>query len=116
MRANEASEFLVPQYACLYKKGYIQTTLANSTGFSNYENRDLRNDALKFNYDSYESDFNMKSEISYQVNSSNNFIFGGTGRIIKFKNIKKFAEPVNSFSIVHFLVFSSLPLMQSPAN
>lgn len=70
----------------LFKKGYIQTTLANSTAFTNIENHDLRTDALKFYYDSYESDFNIKSEVFYQINSKNNLIFGGGARYIKFKN------------------------------
>lgn len=84
----------------LFKKGFIQTTIENSTGYSNYENRDLRNDALKFNYDSYESDFNIKSEISYQVNSRNNFIFGGTGRMIKFKNMTFFNADTTAFGYI----------------
>jgi Carboxypeptidase regulatory-like domain/TonB-dependent Receptor Plug Domain len=70
----------------LFKKGYVQTVLANSTGFTNYENHDLQTDELRFYYDSYESDFNLKSEVFYQINSMNNIIVGGTARYIKFKN------------------------------
>jgi hypothetical protein len=70
----------------LFRKGYVQTVLSNSSGFTYYENHDLRTDALKFYYDSYESDFNLKSEMLYQLNSANNIIIGASGRYIKFKN------------------------------
>src|ERR1041384_6890261 len=84
----------------LFKKGFVRTTIANSTQFSNYEYRDLRNDRLKFNYDSYESDFNIKSEISYQFNSSNNFIFGATARLIKFKNMTFYNADTSAFGYI----------------
>ncbi|KXK54754.1 MAG: TonB-dependent receptor plug [Chlorobi bacterium OLB5] len=60
----------------LFKKGYWQTVLANSSAFLNYTNYDLRTDELVFKYDSYESDFNFKSEMFYQINNSNNLIIG----------------------------------------
>lgn len=70
----------------LFKKGYVQTVLANSSGFTNYENRDLRTDEMRFYYDSYESDFNLRSEAFLQINGKNNIIIGGSARYIKFKN------------------------------
>lgn len=70
----------------LFKKGYLQTTLANSSNFYYYVNNDLRTDELIFDYDSYESDFNFKSELFYQINKNNNLIVGGAGRYIKFMN------------------------------
>ena len=70
----------------LFKKGYVQTVLANSSGFTNLENRDLRTDEMKFYYDSYESDFNLKSEVFYRLNRTNNIIIGGMARLVKFKN------------------------------
>lgn len=69
----------------LFKKGYVQTVLANSTAFLNYNNHDLRTDELKFNYNSYESDFNFRSEVFYQLSKTNNIIFGGSARYIKIK-------------------------------
>ncbi|HWA06977.1 MAG TPA: TonB-dependent receptor, partial [Ignavibacteria bacterium] len=56
----------------LFKKGYWQTVLANSTAFLDYTNNDIVTDSLRFRYNSYESDFNLKTELFYQLNSSNN--------------------------------------------
>ncbi len=70
----------------LFKKGYLETTLSNSSNFYYYVNNDLRTDELIFDYDSYESDFNFKSELFYQINKNNNLIIGGAGRYIKFMN------------------------------
>jgi hypothetical protein len=70
----------------LFKKGYIQTVLSNSSSFFKYDDYDIRNDGLKFDYNSYESDFNFNSKIYYQINRSNNIIFGLGGHYIKFKN------------------------------
>ena len=70
----------------LIKHGYIQTIVANSSGFTLLSNRDIRNDALKFNYDSYESDFNARSEIFYQLGAKSSISAGIGGRYIKFKN------------------------------
>jgi len=81
----------------LFKKGYVQTIAANSSAFTNIENRDLRTDAMKFYYDSYESDFNFKSEVFYQINSHNNLIFGGGARYIKFKNNTFFNSDTTAF-------------------
>ncbi len=81
----------------LFKKGYVKTILANSSAFTNIENRDLRTDAMKFYYDSYESDFNFKTEIFYQLNSSNNLILGGGARYIKFKNKTFFNADTTAF-------------------
>lgn len=81
----------------LFKKGYVQTVLANSTSFSNIENHDLRTDAMKFYYDSYETDLNLKSEVFYQINSSNNIIIGGSGRYIKVKNETFYVADTTAF-------------------
>jgi Carboxypeptidase regulatory-like domain/TonB-dependent Receptor Plug Domain len=70
----------------LFKNGYVQTVLANSSNFYKYVNYDIKTDELIFDYNSYESDFNMRSEAFYQLNRSNNIIFGAGGRFIKFKN------------------------------
>ncbi len=70
----------------LFRKGYIQTVLANSSNFYKYDNYDIKTDDLIFDYNSYESDFNLRSEVFYQINSNNNIIFGAGGRLIKFKN------------------------------
>lgn len=84
----------------LFRKGYIQTVAANSTAFTDIENRDLRTDAMKFYYKSTESDFNVKSEVFYQVNSNNNIIFGGGARYIKFKYENYFNSDTTSFGYV----------------
>jgi hypothetical protein len=70
----------------LFKKGYLQTVLSNSTSFYKYDDHDINTDALKFDYNSYESDFNLKSELYYQINKSNNLIIGAGVDYIKFKN------------------------------
>jgi hypothetical protein len=70
----------------LFKNGYVQTVLANSSNFYKYVNNDIKTDELIFDYNSYESDFNLRSELFYQLNRSNNIIFGTGGRFIKFKN------------------------------
>lgn len=69
----------------LFKKGYVQTVLANSTGYTDIENHDLRTDAMKFYYNSFETDYNIKSEVFYQLNSTNNLIFGGGARYVRFR-------------------------------
>jgi hypothetical protein len=70
----------------LFRNGYVQTVLANSSNFYKYDNYDLKTDELIFDYNSYESDFNLKSEVFYQLNRSNNIIFGGGAKFIQFKN------------------------------
>lgn len=70
----------------LFRKGYVQSVFSNSTSFTNIQNYDLRTDDLKFYYDSYESEFNFKSEIFYQINSANNIITGGSAKYVTFKN------------------------------
>jgi hypothetical protein len=81
----------------LFKKGFWQTVLANSSAFLNYTNYDLRTDELVFKYDSYESDFNLKSEVFYQLNKSNNIIIGATARYIKFSNETFYAADTTAF-------------------
>lgn len=81
----------------LFKKGYWQNVLGNSTAFLNYTNYDLRTDILKFKYDSYESDFNFKSELFYQLNTKNNLIVGVSGRYIKFKNETYYQADTTNF-------------------
>jgi hypothetical protein len=81
----------------LFKKGYWQNVLGNSTAFLNYTNSDLRTDILKFKYNSYESDFNFKSELFYQLNKSNNLIVGVSGRYIKFKNETYYQADTTNF-------------------
>jgi hypothetical protein len=70
----------------LYKKGYILTSLANSSAYYYYTNNDIKTDELIFDYSSHESDFNLKSEILYQLSKSSNITLGGGARYIKFKN------------------------------
>lgn len=70
----------------LYKKGYILTSLANSSAYYYYTNNDIKTDELIFDYSSHESDFNLKSEILYQLSKSSNISLGGGLRYIKFKN------------------------------
>lgn len=84
----------------LFKKGYVQTVAANSTAYTNIENRDLRTDAMKFYYDSFESDFNAKTELFYQLNSTNNIIFGGGARYIKFNYNNYFNSDTTSFGYI----------------
>lgn len=84
----------------LFKKGYLQIIAANSTAYTNIENRDLRTDAMKFYYDSFESDFNTRAEVFYQINKSNNLIFGGGGRYIKFNYENYFNSDTTSFGYV----------------
>lgn len=81
----------------LFKKGYWQTVLANSSAFLDYTNYDIRTEALKFRYNSYESDFNLKSEVFYQLNRSNNLILGASGRYIKFKNETFYVADTTAF-------------------
>lgn len=70
----------------LYKKGYWQTVAANSTSYAFYTNNDLRTDELKFRYKNFQTDYNFKTELFYQLNSSGNIIAGISGHIIKFRN------------------------------
>jgi len=70
----------------LFRHGYIQTVVANSTDYTFYQENDIRTDVLKFNYDSYESDFNAKSEMLYQLDQKSSIMLGVTGRYILFKN------------------------------
>ncbi len=81
----------------LFRKGYWQNVLGNSTAFLNYTNYDLVTDLLKFKYNSYESDFNFKSELFYQLNTSNNLIVGLSGRYIKFKNETYYQADTTNF-------------------
>ncbi|MBL8015966.1 MAG: TonB-dependent receptor [Ignavibacteria bacterium] len=81
----------------LFKKGYWQSVLANSSAFLDYTNYDIRTEALKFRYNSYESDFNLKSEVFYQLNKSNNLILGASGRYIKFKNETFYVADTTAF-------------------
>jgi hypothetical protein len=55
---------------------------------------------MKFYFDSYESDFNVKSEVFYQINSANNLILGGGARYIKFKNNTFYNEDTTAFGDV----------------
>jgi len=81
----------------LFKKGYVQTVLSNSSAFLEYTNNDIRTDQLKFKYNSYESDFNFKSEVFYQLNKTNNVILGGSARYIKFKNETFYVADTTAF-------------------
>lgn len=81
----------------LFKKGYVQTVLANSSAFLDYTNNDIRTDQLKFKYNSYESDYNIKSEVFYQLNKTNNVILGGSARYIKFKNETFYVADTTAF-------------------
>ena len=62
-----------------------------------YDNHDLRTDELKFKYNSYESDFNFKTEVFYQLSKTNNIILGGSARYIKFKNETFYIADTTSF-------------------
>lgn len=81
----------------LFSKGYWQSVLANSTAFLDYTINDLRTNILKFKYNSYESDFNFKTEVFYQLNKTNNIIIGGSARYIKFKNETFYVEDTTAF-------------------
>lgn len=70
----------------LFKKGYVQTVLSNSSNFYDYVNYDIKTNELVFDYDSYESEFIFRLEVFYQVNTNNNIIFGAAGKYIKFMN------------------------------
>lgn len=84
----------------LFKQGYLQTSIANSTAFVYIENLDIKTDKMKFFYDSFETDFNLRSEIFYQLNSQNNLILGAGGKFIKFKYHNYFNEDTTSFGYV----------------
>ncbi|MCC7159314.1 MAG: TonB-dependent receptor [Ignavibacteria bacterium] len=84
----------------LFRKGYVQTVLSNSTAFNDIENRDLRTDEMKFHYNSFETDFNLKSEVFYQINNSNNIIIGASGRFIKFRNETFYVEDTTAFGYI----------------
>lgn len=71
----------------LFKKGYLQTTLANSSNYYYYILNDIKNNEVRFDYSSYESDFNLNTEILYQLSSNSNITIGVGGRYIKFKNV-----------------------------
>lgn len=70
----------------LYKNGFIQSVFSNSSNFYKYDNRDFKTDSLIFDNNSYESEFNLKSEIFYQINQKNNIIAGGSFKYTFFKN------------------------------
>ncbi len=70
----------------LFRSGYVQTVLSNSSNFYYYINNDIKTNELIFDYDSYESDFNLKSEVFYQLNRNSSLIFGAGARAVKFKN------------------------------
>ncbi|MBZ0204145.1 MAG: TonB-dependent receptor [Ignavibacteria bacterium] len=84
----------------LFRKGYVQTVFSNSTAFNDIENRDLRTDEMKFHYNSFETDFNLKSEVFYQINNSNNIIIGASGRFIKFRNETFYVEDTTAFGYI----------------
>jgi hypothetical protein len=81
----------------LFKKGYIQTVFSNSSSFYYYDNYDLTTDSLIFDYDSYESEFTLRSEINYRLSPANNFIFGASGKFVKFKNKTYIAADTSYF-------------------
>jgi hypothetical protein len=90
----------------LYSKGYILTSLANSSAYYYYTNSDIKTNELIFDYSSHESDFNLKSEILYQLNKSSNITLGGGLRYIKFKNdlyvradTTAFGDPLPSLNV-----------------
>jgi len=70
----------------LFKKGFIQTTFANSSNYYYYLLTDITTNAVVFDYDSYESDFNLNTEIFYQLSRNSSITLGGGGRYIRFKN------------------------------
>lgn len=84
----------------LFKKGYLQLTAANSSGWTYIENRNLNTDEMKFNYDSYESDFNAKAEIFWQMNSSNNLIFGIGGKTVDSKTKTFYVADTSAFGYI----------------
>jgi hypothetical protein len=84
----------------LFKKGYLQTVLANSSSFTFYDNLDIRTDKLKFRFDSYESDFNFKSELFYQLSKQSNIMIGAGARYIKFKNELFYNQDTTAFGYV----------------
>src|SRR5206468_12584296 len=70
----------------LFKNAYLQTIFSNSIGDNHITNRDLRTDSLKFSDDSFESEFTLKSEFFYQLDTRNNLSIGLSGKYIKYKN------------------------------
>jgi hypothetical protein len=84
----------------LIHRGYIQTIVANSSGFTDITNHDIRTEALKFAYNSYESDFNARTEIFYQLSSKSNLSFGIGGRYVKFKNETFFNADTTAFGYI----------------
>jgi hypothetical protein len=71
----------------LFKKGYIRTSLANSSSYYYYILNDLKTNEVIFDYNSHESDFNLKTEVLYRLSRNSNIIFGAGGRYIRFKNL-----------------------------
>ena len=84
----------------LFKKGYVQTVLANSTAFTFYDNYNINTNALKFRFDSHESDFNLKSELFYQLSKKSTLMFGAGGNYILFKNDLFYNADTSQFGYV----------------
>ena len=81
----------------LFKNAYLQTIFSNSIGDNHITNRDLRTDSLKFSDDSFESEFTVKSELFYQLDSKNNIVIGISGKYIKYKNKVYIAPDTTAF-------------------
>ncbi|MCX7877973.1 MAG: TonB-dependent receptor, partial [Ignavibacteria bacterium] len=84
----------------LFRKGYLQTIISNSSSFSDIENKDIITDEMLFYYNSYESQFSLKSELNYQLGKSNYLTTGISGRMIVFKNETFFRSDTTIFGEV----------------
>lgn len=90
----------------LFRKGYLQTVLSNSSSFYYYMDNDLKTNDLIFDYHSHESEFNLNSELLYRVSSISNLTVGAGGKFILFKNdmylradTSAFGDPLPAYSV-----------------
>lgn len=90
----------------LFRKGYLQTVLSNSSSFYYYTDNDLKTNDLVFDYHSHESEFNLNSELFYRVSSISSLTVGAGGKFILFKNdmylradTSAFGDPLPAYSV-----------------
>lgn len=81
----------------LFKKGYVQTVFSNFTGDNYLSNREFGTDSLLFNNDSFESEYSLRSEVFYQLNTQNSFVAGIGGKYVRFKNDMYIAPDTTAF-------------------
>jgi hypothetical protein len=90
----------------LFRKGYLQTVLSNSSSFYYYTDNDLKTNDLIFDYHSHESEFNLNSTLFYRVSSISSLTVGAGGKFILFKNdmylradTSEFGDPLPAYSV-----------------